>query len=586
MFRSFAAGSGRTYVVLFFCTSALAVHAPHARAQSGDLVPWEDREEALDTERHATDVNVAPLYLLSAESAWGREGAGVIGRVRSEAAFASPDDFAARTGLSALPGYAYGEPGAGERWDWEWRTTSNGVFTGRSGRLAWSRGPWSIPMRWEGDGGLERWNDRRTAAVSWKRATSAFVIGHYDLRWGNGFLVDSSPGWGTPSRPTSDRKTRLRPYDSRVENRAFFGPAVFFDRGAWKLGGAFSLHQRDGRIDRDGLVSSWDEGGYHRTSSERRSRARVRETFASSFGEVAIRRATLSLAAFTVSYGPAWSGGSVERKPDAMRGDHSAGVSVGARLPLPGAEWSADVATTGGRDGLAGRLAMRTFGKRSLQVTWQRLGKRFHATRSGAYHRLRSSPRGQESALAIARVPSFGSTITLRLLVYRSLGRTFFEAGGESGAEFRAGIERGRLRLEWDRRREWESGEPEDRVRWGARIRLERRLAGLAGSVAPFWVAQREIREDGTRRAAGTGAVIAWGPLQVSLVRLLAREASLVLPAVTLGGSFPARSYGRTGRPWRVRSALRWNGPGRVEAHCAFAEGEWGVLVRKRGSIR
>ncbi|NNE07377.1 MAG: hypothetical protein HKN20_02320, partial [Gemmatimonadetes bacterium] len=468
----------------------------------------------------------------------------------------------------------------------EWRTVSNGVFTGRSGRLAWRRGPWSIPVRWEGDGGRERWNDRRTAAVAWKRAASTVVIGHYDLRWGNGFLVDSSPGWGTPSRPAADRRTRLRAYDSRVENRAFFGPAAFVTHRGWKLGGALSLHRRDGRIDREGMVSSWDDGGYHRTAAERRSRARVRETFASGFAEGACRGAALSVTAFTVSYDPGWSGGSVERKPDAMRGDRASGISAGARLPWRATEWSADLATTGGRNGVAGRLSMRASGKRSFQVTWQRLGKRFHAMRSGAYHRLRSSPRGQESALAIARVPGRGLVFTARLLAYRSLGRTFFESGGESGVEFRAGWERGRMRVEWDRRREWESGDPEDRVRWGARFRLERPLAGVHGSLAPFWVAQREDRADGVRRASGTGAVLTWGPFQVSLVRLLARDASLVLPAVTLGGAFPARSYGRTGGPWRMRGGMRWNGPGRLEAHCSVAEGEWGVLLRKRGSIR
>ncbi|NNE09745.1 MAG: hypothetical protein HKN20_14385, partial [Gemmatimonadetes bacterium] len=125
MLRCFAAVSGRTYVLLSLCAHAFAVYGTVAHAQSGDAVPWEDREEPLTEISRAIEVNGAPLYLLSGRSAWGKEGAGVIGRNRSERAFESRDDFTARTGLPVLPGYVYGERRAGERWEWEWRTVSN-----------------------------------------------------------------------------------------------------------------------------------------------------------------------------------------------------------------------------------------------------------------------------------------------------------------------------------------------------------------------------------------------------------------------------------------------------------------------------
>lgn len=586
MFRSHPAAPGRTPVILWISACVIASSPLAVRAQSGDGIRWEDRPDSVAGEFHATDVNESPLYLLSEERVWGISGAAAIGRNRAGRAFSSRRDFAARTGLPPLPGYVYGSSHAGERWDWEWRAVKNGEFTGRSGRALWRRGHWSIPVRWEGDGGLERWNDRSTAAISWKREGTTVVFGHFDLRWGNGFLVDSSPGWGAPSRPAADKTTRLRPYDSRVENRALFGPAALFERGSWKLGVGLSRHRRDARIDRNGLVSSWDDSGYHRTHSERRSHARVRESLATGFGEMSFGLGRITFAAFAVSYDPAWSGGNVERKPDAMRGDRVSGVSAGARFPCLGTDLYADIAATGLDRRGAGRLSIRRSGVPSFQITWQRLGERFHAIRSGAYHRLRSSPRGQESVIALGRLPGLGGTISTRILLYRSLGRTFFEPGGESGAEFRTGWERGALRVEWEGRREWDSGVPRDRVRRGARFRFRGSVAGVEGSVAPFWVRQQQERTAGISNASGAGAVIRWGPFQVSLVRLIERDAALVLPAVTLGGGFPARAYGRGSGPWRARGSMSLAGPGRLEAGCVFAEGEWGVLLKKSRAAR
>ncbi|HEX2394317.1 MAG TPA: helix-hairpin-helix domain-containing protein, partial [Bacteroidales bacterium] len=116
-------------------------------------------------------------------------------------------------------------------------------------------------------------------------AFKAFLIGDYRLAFGQGLTLWSGTAPGKSSMPLGivKRQDAIKPYTSNDENNFFRGVAASAVIGKFTLTSFFSSKTRDANItdtlESDHVYfSSFQESGYHRTSSEIADEKTVRET--------------------------------------------------------------------------------------------------------------------------------------------------------------------------------------------------------------------------------------------------------------------------------------------------------------------
>lgn len=101
------------------------------------------------------------------------------------------------------------------------------------------------------------------------------AVGDFSLRYGQGLNLWSgfSMGKATPTSGAMKAPNGIRPYRSAGEGSFFRGVATSFKASNWTLDLFYSSRKLDGNIDylddsTDYVITSIDEGGYHRTENE------------------------------------------------------------------------------------------------------------------------------------------------------------------------------------------------------------------------------------------------------------------------------------------------------------------------------
>ncbi|RTY39122.1 helix-hairpin-helix domain-containing protein [Chlorobium phaeovibrioides] len=107
------------------------------------------------------------------------------------------------------------------------------------------------------------------------------VIGNYTLNFGEGLLMGQNRYFSKGSDPAGSvrlKSRRLKPYSSSGEYGFLQGAAFSLRPGPFEVTVFTSSNRVDGRVDGDGLITSFDESGYHRTETELERRDGVTET--------------------------------------------------------------------------------------------------------------------------------------------------------------------------------------------------------------------------------------------------------------------------------------------------------------------
>jgi hypothetical protein len=214
-----------------------------------------------------------------------------------------------------------------------------GVYSRFSARLGGG-----LQLGWvtERDIGEERWDDFRTAALSWMpKGSLRVLVGDYWMRLGQGLLF-AGPYASRPGVAFSAlfrKRDEIGPYLSASECWPLRGVAVLGQTPTVSALVFGSYIYRDGVWDAQAGLPIWDLDGYHRTASELRRRAGLREWIVGArvHGRKGIFRAMgLTFARTEVS--DRW-------EPVA----HRAGVSAFGLdwyRRLPGAVWFGEIAGT------------------------------------------------------------------------------------------------------------------------------------------------------------------------------------------------------------------------------------------------
>ncbi|WP_242664247.1 helix-hairpin-helix domain-containing protein [Chlorobium sp. N1] len=97
------------------------------------------------------------------------------------------------------------------------------------------------------------------------------VLGNYTLNFGEGLVMGQNRYFSKGSDPAGSvrlRSRRLSPYSSSAEYGFLQGAAATLRPGDFELTAFTSSNRVDGRIGDTGLITSFDDSGYHRTELE------------------------------------------------------------------------------------------------------------------------------------------------------------------------------------------------------------------------------------------------------------------------------------------------------------------------------
>ncbi len=114
-------------------------------------------------------------------------------------------------------------------------------------------------------------------------ALKSAVVGNYTLNFGQGLVIGQSRYFSKGSDPSGSLRLpskQLTPFTSSAEYGFLRGGAATLKLDPFELTEFYSLNSVDGRINSQGVITSFDQSGYHRTPLESGRKDNVSETIA------------------------------------------------------------------------------------------------------------------------------------------------------------------------------------------------------------------------------------------------------------------------------------------------------------------
>jgi len=222
------------------------------------------------------------------------------------------------------------------------------------------------------------------------------VFGNYELNFGEGLLLGQSRFLSKGSDPSNSVRLgskRVASYGSSSEYGFFQGVAATLDLHPLEVTAFYSDNLVDARINKYGIITSFDEAGYHRTMTERKRKDNVTETVC---GASVLYR--FSSGAVSGKAGGTWLYYDYGKPLDVLGGENGSSVlgsfeadlSIG-KLGLFGeAAWSEN---PGGRASWIAGLEYPVLQKVNLQIAVRDYDKGYYYPFAGAF-----AERGEDAS--------------------------------------------------------------------------------------------------------------------------------------------------------------------------------------------